>query len=163
MANAANGGPKNGLTGLKDLNWPTVVLVLATGLGNWWSTKENGSLNRQEIDQNRTAIEKARTQVNAMYENQQRIPELEPVIQTNAEHIQQLAERIQELEKRVDNGMEALQHIVGESKDAANKAADISEDTRTVVKNAPPPIKHTTVIKKRIQRIQRVQKVYKLF
>ena len=159
------GESKNGLAGLKDLNWPTVVLLIVTGAGNWWSTQQNGAANRQEIDQNRAAIEKARSQVNAMFENQQRIPELEPVIETNAEHIHALAERIQELEKRVDNGMEALQHIVGESKDAASRAADISEETRERVKNAPPTIKHTTVVRKtqKINRIQRVQKVYKLF
>ena len=157
-----NGESKNGLSGLKDLNWPTVVLIVATGVGNWFNTNENAGLNRVEI-------ERARQQINEIYESQKRLPalkEIEPVIQNNADHIMTLQDRIDHLEKRLDNGMEALQEIVNESKDAANKAADISEDTRTVVKNAPPPVnKHTTVVKKtqRIQRIQKVQKVYKLF
>ena len=73
-------------------------------------------------------------------------------------------ERIEQLEKRVDHGMDVLQQLVGESTDAANKAADISQDTRKAVKEAPPSIHHTTVVRKtqKIQKIQRVQKVYKL-
>ena len=157
-----NGESKNGLAGFKDLNWPTVVLILATGVGNWWSTNQNGGANRQEIDANRAAIEKARQQVNEIYENQQRLPQhLEPAIETNAEHVRELTDRVGELEKRVDAGMDALRHIVGESKDAANEAADTSRETNETVKKNPP--KQTTVIHRKIQRVQKVQKIQKIY
>ena len=160
-----NGESKSGLAGLKDLNWPTVVLILATGVGNWWTINENGGANRQEIDSNRTAIETTRKQISEIYENQNRLPQhLEPAIETNAEHVRELTDRVQELEKRVDAGLDALRHIVGESKDAANEAADTSRETNETVKKNPR--QQTTVIHRKIQRIQKVQKiqkVYKLF
>jgi hypothetical protein len=33
----------NGVLDLKNLNWPTVILILVTGGGNWFATQNNGA------------------------------------------------------------------------------------------------------------------------
>jgi TolA-binding protein len=45
---------------LKNLNWPTVALIVFSGGANWLSTNNNSQTNRYEI-------ERARDQINQMF------------------------------------------------------------------------------------------------
>lgn len=47
-----NSSNSNGLAGLKNLNWPTVILILVTGGGNWFATQNN----RGQIDYGREQV-----------------------------------------------------------------------------------------------------------
>ena len=128
---------------IKHLNWPTALLVLATGGLNFWSTKESGDQSRHEIDATRATIR-------TIYQKQ--LEEVKQQSSANADHIEMLSGRIEQLE-----------HIINESRDAANKAADTSIATNETVKKIPPPRQTTVIHRNKIQRIQKVQKVYKLF
>src|ERR1700757_2741703 len=59
---SSNGRPANGID-LKNLNWPTVILILVTGGGNLWATHENSTQRQYQVDQ---ALQQIRDLHNAL-------------------------------------------------------------------------------------------------
>jgi hypothetical protein len=51
VANGGGGNKASQLQGLKDLNWPTLILILFSGGANLLTTQKNSSAREYQIDQ----------------------------------------------------------------------------------------------------------------
>jgi len=92
--NASVPGGKNGLNieALKSLNWPTVILILVTGGGNFLATQNNSSQRQYQVDR---AIDQIRDLHNALDNTEKRqkeaIATFENLLNNDKQEISHLA------------------------------------------------------------------------
>ena len=98
---------------LKNLNWPTVILIVLTGGGNWLTANHNAGTNRQEI-------EAALDHIN---ENYRQARENNEILKTLKPQIQHAIDQIQDMHRDLDDKMKILRELKEWSQNFKNPEA----------------------------------------
>ena len=108
MSNGDASAPsgKNGLSmeALKSLNWPTVILILVTGGGNFLATQNNSSQRQYQVDR---AIEQVRELHQALDETDRRqrdyLTKVENLLSNDKQEIGQLGTALSNQTQMLEN------------------------------------------------------------
>ena len=86
--------PVAGGIDLKNLNWPTVILILVTGGGNLWATHENSTQRQYQVDQ---ALQQIRDLHNALDDFETRQKKMLEAIDTGLKNQAQMLKNQSEI------------------------------------------------------------------